>query len=678
MLFVIQFLHPVFLYGLFFLTIPVLLHFFSLKKYKKVYFSNFNFLTSLQQQKKNSSKIKHWLLLFLRLLILTCIVIAFSTPYIAPGHKAGQTEKNGNEIIIYVDNSFSMTNTGTNGSLFEEAKKYLFDIVNTYPSGTRFRLLTNDPLSDMPFTKEQMQQVLGSIQISPLSKPLSQIYKEAAALASSSTLFIVSDFQKNNSDFPNIKTDTTQKSVLLLLQPENQNNIFIREVSFSQASHQRNQPENIRISLVNASNREYHHIPVSLTINGKKKNIQQTHLAPNEEKTIDLSYLNTEDGFYEGIVEISDFPVVFDNKFYFSYRLNGHAPVLYLWKSQPNPCFGKFFSDTTLFHFTSSPVASQANRHFSSYNLIILDGIPEFSPALANALKEYVANGGNLFILPASDNPAGINQFLAKLQAPLLGDADTTTMLSDIETQSALFREVFEKEDKKAVLPYIHQYYPISSNKKAEKILLDKRKNTLLAAQTIGKGNLYLSAFSFAPDNSDMVYHPLFVPLMANMACRMNLSLNTSYFFNTDKPITINSKEYTENIPIQIKKEENHFEFLPEFRKDFSGDLLLTNAGHIREAGLYKIMQNEKLLDILAWNYDRNESALEFCIPEELEKYLPEAHIEKIKTTRLNHNSDLVKEIVLQDNNRYLTRWFLIFAVFALLLEQWVWKKKLN
>ncbi len=89
-------------------------------------------------------------------------------------------------------------------------------------------------------------------------------------------------------------------------------------------------------------------------------------------------------------------------------------------------------------------------------------------------------------------------------------------------------------------------------------------------------------------------------------------------------------------------------------------------------------MQNEKLLDILAWNYDRNESALEFCIPEELEKYLPEAHIEKIKTTRLNHNSDLVKEIVLQDNNRYLTRWFLIFAVFALLLEQWVWKKKLN
>ena len=56
MLSVIQFLHPVFLYGLLLLVIPVLLHLFSLKRYKKVYFSNFNFLEALQKQKKNSSR----------------------------------------------------------------------------------------------------------------------------------------------------------------------------------------------------------------------------------------------------------------------------------------------------------------------------------------------------------------------------------------------------------------------------------------------------------------------------------------------------------------------------------------------------------------------------------------------------------------------------------------------
>ena len=127
MLSVIQFLHPVFLYGLLLLVIPVLLHLFSLKRYKKVYFSNFNFLEALQKQKKNSSRLKNLVLLFLRLLALSCIVIAFATPYLNPEGKALPATTTP-RIFIYADNSFSMTNTGSQGSLFEEAKKHLFDI----------------------------------------------------------------------------------------------------------------------------------------------------------------------------------------------------------------------------------------------------------------------------------------------------------------------------------------------------------------------------------------------------------------------------------------------------------------------------------------------------------------------------------------------------------------------
>lgn len=126
MLSVIQFLHPVFLYGLLLLAIPVLLHLFSLKRYKKVYFSNFNFLEALQKQKKNSSRLKNLVLLFLRLLALSCIVIAFATPYLNPEGKALPATTTP-RIFIYADNSFSMTNTGSQGSLFEEAKKHLFD-----------------------------------------------------------------------------------------------------------------------------------------------------------------------------------------------------------------------------------------------------------------------------------------------------------------------------------------------------------------------------------------------------------------------------------------------------------------------------------------------------------------------------------------------------------------------
>ena len=113
-------------------------------------------------------------------------------------------------------------------------------------------------------------------------------------------------------------------------------------------------------------------------------------------------------------------------------------------------------------------------------------------------------------------------------------------------------------------------------------------------------------------------------------------------------------------------------------RKNFSGDLQLTNATTIQEAGLFEVYQEGRLVDVLAWNYDRTESQMEFCKEQELSQYFPRSKVPDIKTTCFDHNSELVKEIVLQDNNKYLTGWFILIAVSALLLEQLVRRKKLN
>lgn len=679
MLFVIQFLHPAFLYGLFVLAIPILLHLFSLKKYKKVYFSNFNFLEALQQQKKNSSKLKNLLLLLLRLIALACIVIAFATPYVNPERR--HTPISGhNQVIIYADNSFSMTNTGSQGTLLEEAKKHLYDIVNTYPNGTGFQLLTNDPVNDLTLTKEQMFTALTQLKISPSLKPLSQVYKETRELANGkpATLFMISDFQKNICDFQHITSDSTLEAILLVLKPENLNNLYIKDVSFEQAFHSKNQNDKIHISVMNASNREFHNIPVTLTINGKKKSISQIDLPSNSEQVLDISYLNSEDGFYKGIIEITDFPVVFDNKFYFSYRINSKAEVLYIWQNEANPYFGKLFSDSTTFGFTSCTVNQTANLNLSQYNLVILDGITNNSSGLEGLLEDYLINGGNLFILPSNTSTENINRFLQKLQASQFSTVDTNTVLTNIETQAALFRDVFEQPDKKVVLPHIQRFYHISTPGNSEKLLSDKQNNTLLSSKTFGKGNIYVSAFSFAPENSNMVYHPLFIPLMANMACRINSRLNTSYFLHSNKPVIISNKNYTENLPLQIRREDQSYEFIPEIRKDFSGDLILINSRNIQDAGIYEVIQENQVIDVLSYNYDRSESQMEFSSEEELQHQLPQAHIKNIKTTHLDRNSELVKEIVLQDNNKYLTFWFLLSAIVILLLEQIVWKRKLN
>lgn len=679
MLSVIQFLHPVFLYGLLLLAIPILLHLFSLKRYKKVYFSNFNFLEALQKQKRNSSRLKNLVLLLLRLLALSCIVIAFATPYLNTGRKAAPTTASP-RISIYADNSFSMSNTGSQGSLFDEAKKNLFDIVNAYPAGSRFSLFTNDKVLPVTLDKEKMIRAIGKLKISPATKPLSQVFKEVKETGENqpTTLFLISDFQRKDCDFQHINADSTLETVFLLMKPENRSNLYIKEVEFEQAFHQKNQPEKLYISLVNTSEKDFHHIPLTLTINGKKRSIIQTDLEAHSEKKVEVSYLNTTEDFYKGTVEISDFPVLFDNKFYFAYPVCENTEILYLWQQEENPYFGKLFSDSSHFSFTSMSVNQAVRQTLTRYSLIILDGLTNSSTGLESMWEDYLMNGGNLLVLPALSSTETQNTFLQKIQAPRYDKRDSNTVIAHIETQAALFRDAFEQPDDKAVLPRIRQYYRLLLSAHTEILLSDKHSAPLLVSQHYGKGNLYLSAFNFLPAESDLVFHPLFVPLLINMAFQVNTGLCTSYFLNTTAPVLLNTKMIQDNRLLQIRNESHTFEFIPEVRKDFSGDLQLTNATTIQEAGLFEVCQEDRLVDVLAWNYDRSESQMEFCEEEELSRYFPRSKVQDIKTTGFDHNSELVKEIVLQDNNKYLTGWFILAAVLALLLEQLVWRKKLN
>lgn len=679
MLLTIHFLYPGFLYGLFALVIPVLLHLFSLKRYKKVYFSNFNFLQALQQQKKNSSKLKNLLLLLLRLIVITAVVIAFANPYTAPEKATLQAEKKA-QVVIYLDNSFSMSNTGSKGSLLEEAKRHLFDIVSSYPSGTTFSLLTNDNSRYTSATKEEVISLLGNIKMSPASKRLSDIFKETGVTSGQkkTTLFLLSDFQKSNCDFQSITPDSLIEPVFLVLKPENQSNLYIKDIRFGQALHKKNQNDLVSIRVINSSEKDFNNVPVNLTINGKKKSVNKINVPANSEQSIDINYLNTENGFYKGLVEITDFPVIFDNKYYFSYNIGEQIKVLCIEQSKHTPYFRKLFADSTDFSITYTNVNQTANINFKEFNLIILDQISNSTTGLESALENYVTEGGNLFILPGDQTSANVlNKLLQKMKAPQFIKADTNTVIAQIEEQSAIFRDVFEKSENKLVLPYARKFYQLQAGEHSEKLLSDKKGNTLFASYPWGKGNIYLSAFNYNTDNSDMVYHPLFVPIMINMAYNVNQSLNTSWTLNSDAPIIISNKTINENMPVRIRNEEGTFEFIPEIRKDFSGNLVILNPRNIQQAGLYEVIQNDQLVDVIACNYDRTESQLQFSDEQELQKYFPNGRVENIKTTQLDRNSDLIKEIVLEDNNKYLSGWFLLLAAIALLLEQWIWRKKL-
>ena len=102
----IQFLAPGFFAGLLFLAIPILIHLFNFRRYKKVDFTNVRFLKELKEETTKLNKLKHLLILATRLLAIVFLVLAFTKPIIPLSQDKKLKEvKN---VSVYVDNSFKI------------------------------------------------------------------------------------------------------------------------------------------------------------------------------------------------------------------------------------------------------------------------------------------------------------------------------------------------------------------------------------------------------------------------------------------------------------------------------------------------------------------------------------------------------------------------------------------
>ena len=61
--------------------------------------------------------------------MIVCIVIAFCQPFFNNNQNIPNTQ-NSSEIGIYLDNSYSMSRSENNQSLFNEAKNDVLDLIN--------------------------------------------------------------------------------------------------------------------------------------------------------------------------------------------------------------------------------------------------------------------------------------------------------------------------------------------------------------------------------------------------------------------------------------------------------------------------------------------------------------------------------------------------------------------
>ncbi|MBP7478362.1 MAG: BatA and WFA domain-containing protein [Chitinophagales bacterium] len=622
-----SFIHPSFLFALLAIAIPIAIHLFNFRRYKKIYFSNIRLLQSIVQETTQQSKLKHLLVLAARCLAFIFIILAFAQPFIP--YKNQKSQVGNKAVSIYIDNSQSMNAIGKERSLLEAAKQSAREIVKASSNGVSFQIINNNLQGRQQhlLNADEALQAINETEITAESKGLSDIIKkQKAALDNSDApnkiLYLLSDFQASQVDMVN---DTNYQIQFVPFENTNKQNVFIDSCWFESPVHVLNQTAKLLVKIRNSGNNDYDNIRLTLDINNKVKGIEEFSIAAQETKVDTFQYKLTELGWNRTKVSINDFPIVFDDAFYLTYTVLEKVNVLLIQEGQPNKYLKACFSNET-FNLDIQSNQSINYKDFGNNNLIILNNITNFTSGLISELAKYSANRGNIAIIPsATCDISNYNQLFAALNADQALSFEKGNMLiNKINTEEGLFKNVFNKIEENQDMPSANTFLTFNNSSRSivEAVLSFKDNRRCISKyNALDHGNVYVFSTPLDINYTTLPNHPIFAPMLYNMALIGNGSGVQAYSISSKSNIEVFMKQSNKEQMLRLVKDKK--EIIPS-QEPFMSGLKLKIDENIHEAGFYEVKnQDNELQSEVGLNYDRKESELVYYNRESLEaKYM--------------------------------------------------------
>ncbi len=679
-----QFIHPLFLIALTSLAIPILIHLFNFRKFKKVYFTNVRWLQEIQQETKKQSQLRQLLILLARLLALASLVIAFAQPYI-PASKQQKKITGQRAVSIYVDNSFSMESLTTDGKLIDVAKNKALEIASAYSPSDLFQLVTNDfeGRHQRFVSSEELRKLVDEVQVSASARTISEVINRQNDMTTetgkmSMDAYLISDFQKTTSQLLTAKPDTGISWFLVPLAATKRNNLYIDSVYFMSPVHQPGQPAGLRVVIRNSSGESLEKIPVKLTINSIQKALASISVEPNSTTEITLSYTENGAGIQYGLVEITDYPIIYDDKYYFAYPVLPSIPVFAINEKNENVYLNALFLNDSSIQFTNGQVKQLNYTKLFSNSLLILNSPEEISSGLAQEVNRFVRGGGNLVVFPPlSGNTDSYNALLALFNLSGYGTVDTARQrLAVINVESELYNDVFDKDDNgKVALPknidlpmvFRHYAYKPAIGSDIETLCKLPDNQPFLISAPCEKGKIYLF---FAPlDESWTIFpkHMIFVPTLFKIALLSNHPPPLCYTAGEQATIQIPVDSVIETHIFKLKKTGSEFEIIPGIRK-FGTNISLLINDQVRDAGFYHVISGKNTISGIAFNFNRKESDLTCLSPSALDEQIKRLPVKDIRIIKEKRTS-IIREIHQIKQGTPLWKLFIILALLFLASE---------
>lgn len=663
-----QFLHPWFLTALGTLAIPIIIHLFYFRRFKKVYFSSIRFLKEVKDETSARSKLKNLLVLLARLMAIALLVMAFAQPILSKKSKEKFAK---NQVGIFVDNSYSMNALSEEVPLISLAKQRARTIVESYDLEDQFMILTHD-FEGKQFrliSQEEALSAIDAVQATPavhtLSDALGKLIYTTSKQEGNKHHYLISDFQHSITDLPS-EADTSYTLHLIPLQSIQERNIAIDSAWFESPAQFINRPNLLKFKLHNYGDQAIEDARLSMFQNGQSKPLGLVNLAPGEVKIDTAQVVSNKAGWQELQLEITDFPIQFDDKLNIAFHIDEKVNVLVISQGQS--------SNNLMTALRSLPSIQVTNQNTSNINynalaqnkLIILDDLNSISSGLSNELNNVLKQGTNVLIFPGpSADLNTYSNFTSAVGAGAFTNFEKKILAStSINTNEFTFNDVFTRVTSNMKLPTVQGRYIKRKGSAGEENILSFPDGSAMISKTrVDQGALFLSATPLNTDWSDISKNAeIFVPMLYRMALNKSKADKIALFIGQDETSEIKAQKKSPDEVLHLVNSSGE-DIIPQ-QRTLGNKIGFDMRGLIKNAGIYNLQLADSTLAKLPFNFNRKESDLALNTEEELKTKYPGYTIIQGKNTSLF-------DTWFKENQKGVSywKWFIAGTLLFLLIE---------
>jgi hypothetical protein len=538
-----NFLNPWFFVGALAASVPVLLHLIRRERAHRIEFPTLMFLRRISKKTIRYQKLRHLLLLLLRVLAFLLIALAFTRPFREIVTAAISGGRPTVAHIILIDNSMSMAY----GDRLGRAKSAAQDILRKAQVGDKVAILAfSDRTAALTGlttdVRQAVAQVESGIQITDYPTRYGQALGIAERLGLDAgtgrrVIHLISDFQKNGAwgEEQVFRLGPGTELERIDLGSDEYSNLAIGDVRILDTEENAGGKLNIKASVVNFGSRDRKNVRATLSVDGRTVSEKMVDSLKGQVQAVEFQLPGLTSGLHSLVLAVDDPEFTPDNKFYVMMQSRGKTPVLAVENpgSAKGPRAPSFFLSNALNLAAFSPYSltavspQQLESMKSLSGIVVWNNASGAGEAIQKKIQSFVRSGGGLIVVVSDAGmaaefnrsfgswlPVKVEEVAPAQRRSALEDY---ALLTDIKMDFPVFQPFAQPHSGNFSSARFFDHAKLKVDKGAEVPARFDNGDPALVSASVDKGRVLVFASSADDSTNDLPVKAVYAPFWQQM-----------------------------------------------------------------------------------------------------------------------------------------------------------------